>query len=119
MVLSRTLAGTVIVSGEFYKQFVISMLTDSSENLLDWVLHSAILLFGDPADATPTAREDLLVQKLRQCCVIFEFNLDPLSDLKYKEVKRAALNELVEYISHNRGVITEPVYPEAVKTVRR
>ena len=77
------------------------------------------LPFSSLSDAAPNTREDLLLQKLRQCCVIFEFNLDPLSDLKYKEVKRAALNELVDYISHNRGVITEPVYPEAVRTVRK
>lgn len=68
-------------------------------------------------DATPNAREDLLLQKLQQCSIIFDFNRDPLSDLKYKEVKRAALNELVEYITHNRGVITESIYPEAVRMV--
>ena len=69
-------------------------------------------------DVAPTAREELLVQKLRQCCVIFDFNLDPLSDLKYKEVKRSALNELVDYVSHQRGVITEAIYPEAVAMVK-
>ena len=68
-------------------------------------------------DATPNAREDLFLQKLQQCSIIFDFNRDPLSDLKYKEVKRAALNELVEYITHNRGVITESIYPEAVRMV--
>lgn len=65
-------------------------------------------------DVAPTAREELFVQKLRQCCVIFDFNLDPLSDLKYKEVKRSALNELVDFVSHQRGVVTESIYPEAV-----
>lgn len=69
-------------------------------------------------DVAPTSREELLVQKLRQCCIIFDFNLDPLSDLKYKEVKRSALNELVDYVSHQRGVITEAIYPEAVAMVR-
>ncbi|TRY96597.1 hypothetical protein DNTS_032547 [Danionella cerebrum] len=39
---------------------------------------------------------------------------DPLSDLKWKEVKRAALSEMVEFITHNRNVITEPIYPEVV-----
>jgi serine/threonine-protein phosphatase 2A regulatory subunit B' len=66
-------------------------------------------------DAAPSEREDLFVQKLRQCCVIFDFLSDPLSDLKWKEIKRAALNELVDYVTHQRGVITEPVYPEAVE----
>ena len=58
------------------------------------------------------------MQKLKQCCVIFDFNLDPLSDLKYKEVKRAALNELVDHVTHQRGVITEAIYPEAINMVR-
>uniref|UniRef100_A0A6Q2YQ84 Uncharacterized protein n=1 Tax=Esox lucius TaxID=8010 RepID=A0A6Q2YQ84_ESOLU len=56
----------------------------------------------------------LFVQKLRQCCVLFDFVTDPLSDLKYKEVKRAGLNEMVEYITHNRDVVTESIYPEGV-----
>lgn len=65
-------------------------------------------------DAPPIEREDLFVQKLRQCCVLFDFISDPLSDLKYKEVKRAGLNEMVEYITHNSEVVTECIYPEAV-----
>jgi serine/threonine-protein phosphatase 2A regulatory subunit B' len=66
-------------------------------------------------EATPNAREELFLQKLQQGAIIFDFNRDPLSDLKYKEVKRAALNELVDYITHNRGVVTEAIYPEAVR----
>ena len=68
-------------------------------------------------DAPPNGREELFIQKLRQCCVIFDFNMDPLSDLKDKEVKRAALNELMEYITSQRGVITESIYPEAIQLV--
>ena len=49
--------------------------------------------------------------------VLFDFVQDPLSDLKWKEVKRAALNEMVEYITQNRGVITDAVYPEAIQMV--
>ena len=62
-------------------------------------------------------QEELFIQKLQQCCVIFDFSIDPLSDLKWKEVKRQALNELVDYITHNRDVITETVYPESCKMV--
>ena len=69
------------------------------------------------ADAPPNGREELFIQKLRQCCVIFDFNMDPLSDLKDKEVKRAALNELMEYITTQRGVITDSIYPEAIQLV--
>ena len=62
-------------------------------------------------------REELFIKKLQQCCVIFDFNIDPLSDLKYKEVKRAALNELVDFVTTQRGVITEPIHPEAIQMV--
>ena len=68
-------------------------------------------------DATPGERDDLFLQKIKQCCVLFDFVQDPLSDLKWKEVKRAALNEMVEYVSTNRGVLTEPIYPEVVGMV--
>uniref|UniRef100_A0A673AZJ7 Serine/threonine protein phosphatase 2A regulatory subunit n=1 Tax=Sphaeramia orbicularis TaxID=375764 RepID=A0A673AZJ7_9TELE len=68
-------------------------------------------------DVPPAEQEKLFIQKLRQCCVLFDFVSDPLSDLKWKEVKRAALSEMVEYITHNRNVITEPIYPEVVHMV--
>lgn len=63
-----------------------------------------------------TEREELLVQKIRQCCTLFDFS-EPLSDLKWKEVKRAALHEMVEYLSNQNGVITEIIYPEAINMV--
>lgn len=47
---------------------------------------------------------------------MFDFT-DPLSDLRGKEIKRLSLTELVDYISNNRGVITESVYPEVIKMV--
>lgn len=47
--------------------------------------------------------------------VLFDFVQDPLSDLKWKEIKRAALNEMVEYVTQNRSVVTEAIYPETVK----
>uniref|UniRef100_H2YUT9 Serine/threonine protein phosphatase 2A regulatory subunit n=1 Tax=Ciona savignyi TaxID=51511 RepID=H2YUT9_CIOSA len=65
-------------------------------------------------DAAPNDIESLFTRKLQQCCVVFDFISDPLSDLKWKEIKRGALNEMVEYVTHNRGVITDPIYPEAV-----
>lgn len=66
-------------------------------------------------DVSQNEREDLFVQKIRQGCTVFDFITDPLSDLKWKEIKRAALNELVDYVTHQRGVITEQIYPEAVQ----
>jgi serine/threonine-protein phosphatase 2A regulatory subunit B' len=68
-------------------------------------------------EAPANERESLFVQKLQQCCTVFDFQLDPLSDLKWKEIKRAALNEMIDYITSNRGVITDPIYPEAVRMV--
>ncbi|KAI3637116.1 hypothetical protein MIR68_004822 [Amoeboaphelidium protococcarum] len=65
-------------------------------------------------DVLATERQDLLIKKLIQCCTIFDFT-DSMSDLKGKEIKRQTLSEMVEYISNNRGVITEPIYPEVIK----
>ncbi|XP_061645685.1 serine/threonine-protein phosphatase 2A 56 kDa regulatory subunit delta isoform isoform X2 [Phyllopteryx taeniolatus] len=65
-------------------------------------------------DAAAMDREELFVQKLRQCRVLFDFVSDPLSDLKFKEVKRAGLHEMLDYIAHNADALTEAVYPEAV-----
>ncbi|EDS41109.1 serine/threonine protein phosphatase 2A [Culex quinquefasciatus] len=66
-------------------------------------------------DAAPgPEREELFVQKLRQCCVLFDFS-EPLNDLKYKEIKRCALQEMVEYVSSQQQIITEQIYPEAVQ----
>lgn len=73
--------------------------------------------WGSPPDSPTQEREELFIQKLRQCCVLFDFVSDPLSDLKFKEVKRAGLNEMVEYITHSRDVVTEAIYPEAVTMV--
>lgn len=61
-------------------------------------------------------QEELFIRKLRQCCVSFDF-MDPVSDLKGKEIKRAALNDLSTYITHGRGVLTEAVYPEIIRMV--
>ncbi|CAG8717899.1 13679_t:CDS:2, partial [Ambispora leptoticha] len=58
-------------------------------------------------------RQDLFLKKLGQCAVIFDFN-DASAELKGKEIKRATLTELLEYITTTRGVITEPIYPEVV-----
>ncbi|KAJ2993065.1 hypothetical protein HDV02_002656 [Globomyces sp. JEL0801] len=65
-------------------------------------------------DVPVLERPDLLIKKIGQCGVIFDFT-DSLSDLKGKEIKRQTLTELVDYVSNNRGVITENVYPELMK----
>uniref|UniRef100_A0AAY4ESR0 Serine/threonine protein phosphatase 2A regulatory subunit n=1 Tax=Denticeps clupeoides TaxID=299321 RepID=A0AAY4ESR0_9TELE len=72
-----------------------------------------LLLF---ADAPSTEQQDLFTQKLQQCCMLFDF-MDTVTDLKSKEIKRAALNELVDYVSTNRGVLTEAAYPEIINMI--
>ncbi|XP_046849222.1 serine/threonine-protein phosphatase 2A 56 kDa regulatory subunit epsilon isoform-like [Xenia sp. Carnegie-2017] len=67
-------------------------------------------------EANTGDQQELFVKKLKQCCIIFDF-MDPVSDLRGKEIKRSTLNELVEYITSGRGVLSEPVYPEIVSTV--
>lgn len=53
---------------------------------------------------------------MRQCCVLFDFS-EPLSDLKWKEVKRNALHEMIDLLSNQSGVLTEAIYPEAINMV--
>ena len=62
-------------------------------------------------DVDTSEQEELFILKLRQCCVEFDF-LEPTSDIKGKEIKRAALTEVIDYISSNDGVLTVAVYPE-------
>lgn len=67
-------------------------------------------------DVPAAELHELLSRKLAQCGVIFDF-LDCVADLKGKEVKRAALNELVECVGSTRGVLIEPVYPDIIRMI--
>ncbi|GAA5810387.1 Serine/threonine-protein phosphatase 2A 56 kDa regulatory subunit delta isoform [Mucor flavus] len=58
-------------------------------------------------------RPDLFIQKIKQCTVVFDFS-DASAELREKEIKRQTLQEILEHISMNRGVLTENVYPEIV-----
>jgi serine/threonine-protein phosphatase 2A regulatory subunit B' len=62
-------------------------------------------------------QEKLFIDKLRQCSVIFDFS-DCISDLKSKEIKRACLNEIVDYITVTRNCLTDNIYPEVITMVR-
>ena len=68
-------------------------------------------------DSTPEERNALFLRKLEQCCYVFEFT-DPMVDVRAKEVKRAALNEVLDYITSQKGVLTDGVYPEVTRMVR-
>lgn len=62
-------------------------------------------------------RPILFIKKLHQCRVLFDFN-DASAELKGKQIKAQTLHEMLEYITTQRGVITESVYPEVVNMVR-
>ena len=67
-------------------------------------------------DAPSGEQQELFIKKLKQCCVVFDF-VDPVADLKSKEIKRACLNELVDYISVTKSCLAEPIYPEVTAMV--
>lgn len=81
-----------------------------------WCLTHLIYEISIISDTPPGEQQELFIKKLQQCCVVFDF-MDPVSDLKSKEIKRACLNELVDYITATRNVLTEPTYPEIVRMV--
>lgn len=64
-------------------------------------------------EVPPNRRQDLFMQKIDQCNIIFDFN-DPTGDMKSKEIKRLALHELLDYVANNRSVITDAMYPRVV-----
>ena len=67
-------------------------------------------------DAQASEVQELLTKKLQECEIVFDFN-DPLSDLKSKELKRAALNEMIDYISSTRGVLNDAIYHQLIRVV--
>ena len=83
----------------------------SSNNIILTLFFNFFLL-ETPADQ----QEKLFVAKLKQCCLIFDFS-DCVSDLKSKEIKRACLNEIVDYITVTRNCLTENIYPEVITMV--
>ena len=70
------------------------------------------------SDVPYAERHDLFVAKLRQCSVVFDFS-DASTEMSGKSIKSNMLQEMLEYITTQRGVITEQVYPEVVAMVRR
>lgn len=70
------------------------------------------------SDVSYNDRHELFLQKLRQASVVFDFN-DASTELAGKQIKTSTLQEMLEWISTQRGVITEAVYPEVVSMVSR
>ena len=79
---------------------------------------SFILISVAVSDTAAGDQPGLVVRKLQQCCVMFNFD-DPLADVKSKEVKRACLNELIAALNDTRGLLTEAVCIELVHMVSR
>lgn len=48
--------------------------------------------------------------------MVFDFN-DASQELQGKQIKAQTLHEMLDYITSQRGVITEVVYPEVVGMV--
>jgi serine/threonine-protein phosphatase 2A regulatory subunit B' len=69
-----------------------------------------------PSEVSPNDRTELFIRKLQQCAVVFDFN-DASSDLQGKGIKGQTLHEMLEYITAQRGVISEQIYPEVVAMV--
>jgi serine/threonine-protein phosphatase 2A regulatory subunit B' len=67
-------------------------------------------------ETAPIKRPELFIKKLSQCQVLFDFN-DPSSDLNGKEIKRQALQDMLEYVATTKGALTDVVYPDVVKMV--
>uniref|UniRef100_F6UTA2 Uncharacterized protein n=3 Tax=Ciona intestinalis TaxID=7719 RepID=F6UTA2_CIOIN len=67
-------------------------------------------------DAVPPEQMDLFMKKLDQCSVIFNF-METIEDIQGKEIKRASLNEVVDYISSAQGSLSEPVYAPIINMI--
>lgn len=65
------------------------------------------------AEVMPSEKSQLFVKKLRQASIVFDFT-DASTELAGKQIKAHALQEMLEYITTQRGAITEPIYPEMV-----
>ncbi|KAK4517011.1 Serine/threonine-protein kinase [Mucor velutinosus] len=65
-------------------------------------------------EVAPAKRTELFLKKLAQCQVLFDFS-DPSSDLNGKEIKRQALQDMLEYVATTKGALTDAVYPDVVK----
>ena len=61
--------------------------------------------------------ESLLLQKIGQCCAIFDF-LDISADISSKEVKSEALGEILNFFSSPRKIFNEAIARNLIEMVR-
>lgn len=67
-------------------------------------------------DTDINKQKALLFSKLKQCCLVYDFS-DTVLALQAKEVKRATLNELIDFVSSATGVLRDDVYPEIINAI--
>ncbi|GMH20768.1 hypothetical protein Nepgr_022610 [Nepenthes gracilis] len=65
-------------------------------------------------DAPSSDKQDLFIQKLNLCCIVFDFT-DHTKHMKEKEIKRQTLLELVDYVTSAKEKFTESVIQETIK----
>ncbi|CAA0838351.1 Serine/threonine protein phosphatase 2A 57 kDa regulatory subunit B iota isoform [Striga hermonthica] len=65
-------------------------------------------------DVPSSERTNLFISKLSLCCVVFDFT-DPSKNVHEKELKRATLLELLEFVSENPLKFTEPLIQASCK----
>lgn len=58
-------------------------------------------------DVSNSEKMNLFISKLSLCCVVFDFT-DPAKNVQEKDLKRATLLELVEFVSENPPKFSEP-----------
>lgn len=74
------------------------------------------LIFSRPSGCPKEELEELIVKKLRQCRVLFDFTKS-LSDVAQKDIKRDTLLELVDFFVTERGFLTPLIYKEVFDMV--
>ncbi|PIN00917.1 Serine/threonine protein phosphatase 2A, regulatory subunit [Handroanthus impetiginosus] len=65
-------------------------------------------------DVPSSERMNLFISKLSLCCVVFDFT-DPAKNIQEKELKRATLLELLEFVSQNPPKFSEPAISASCK----
>ncbi|KAL0323889.1 UNVERIFIED_CONTAM: Serine/threonine protein phosphatase 2A regulatory subunit B' kappa isoform [Sesamum calycinum] len=58
-------------------------------------------------DVPSSEKMNLFISKLSLCCVVFDFT-DPAKNIQEKELKRATLLELLDFVSQNPSKFSEP-----------
>lgn len=66
----------------------------------------------------PTAQQDVFLQKLELCSVVYDFS-SAIKQVREKEIKREALQDLVDYVNVGSGKFTEEASPAVVRMISR